>query len=48
VVSKDWIGSSDVDAVDLYDRGVLCVLTWDGLSTGSPYSRAGSRRIRDD
>src|SRR6266849_2026985 len=48
VLAQDWIGSSDVDAKDVYDRAVLGVLTWDGLGTGAPYSRAWSRRVRNE
>ena len=48
LLEQDWIGSSDVDALDVSDGAVLGWLTRDGLSTGAPYSRAGSRRVRDE
>ena len=48
VLAQDWIGSSDMDALDVCDRAVLGLLTRDGLSTGAPYSRAGNRRVRDE
>lgn len=48
MLAQDWIGSSDVGTVDVYARAMLGVLTWDGLSTGAPYSRAGSFRVRNE
>ena len=42
-MAQDWISSSDADAVDEFDRAVLGLLTWDGLSTGASYPKPGSR-----
>ena len=47
-VGLDWIGSWDVDALDVYPGAVLGLVTRDGLGTGASYSGAGNRRIRDE